>query len=97
MRMEKNRVKTDVKVRLNHNTRLRIHHSLIGDKKSSFTTYILKIDNGTYRKWIEIQVTSETKRSNTEVDHVKPISSIDVSKVEGMRETFNWISAQPLI
>ena len=28
--------------------------------------------------------------SNIEIDHVKPISLLDVSKDKGMRETFNW-------
>ena len=28
--------------------------------------------------------------SNIEIDHVKPISLIDVSKDKGMRETFSW-------
>ena len=28
--------------------------------------------------------------SNIEIDHVKPISLLDVSKDTGMRETFDW-------
>ena len=28
--------------------------------------------------------------SNIEIDHVKPISLLDVSKDKGMRETFIW-------
>ena len=34
--------------------------------------------------------------SNIHIDHVKPISSFDVSKEEELLEAFNWRNTQPL-
>ena len=34
--------------------------------------------------------------SNVGIDQVKPISSLDLSKVEGLRGTFNWKNAHAL-
>ena len=36
----------------------------------------------------------EMNWSNIEIDHVKPISSFDVTRDEGMREAFNWMNTQ---
>ena len=36
-------------------------------------------------------------RSNIEIDHVRPITSIDISDDEQLREAFNWRNTQPLL
>ena len=93
----KNRIKTDVDFRLIRNTRRRIHHALNGKSKSSSTKEILGIDIDSYKKWIEFQFTPEMIWSNIEIDHVKPICMVDVSKDGESREAFSWKNAQPLL
>ena len=42
-------------------------------------------------------MTPDTKWSNIEIDHVKPICLLDVSKDEELKEAFNWKNTQPLL
>ena len=72
--------KTDVNFRLTRNKRRRIHHALNGKSKSSSTLEILGIDVETYRKWIEFQLTSDMTGDNIEIDHMKTICMLDISK-----------------
>ena len=50
-----------------------------------------------YKKWIEFQMTPEMNWNNIQIDHVKPISSFDVSNNNELLEAFNWKNTQPLI
>ena len=93
----KNRYKTDVMFRLVKNTRRRIHHALKGRSKSISTKEILGIDIDLFKKWIEFQMTPEMNWNNIEIDPVKAICLFDVSKVEDLREAFNWKNTQPLL
>ena len=93
----KNRLKTDVNFRLTHNTRRRMHHAPNGKSKSSSTIEILGIDIETYRRWIEWQKTPEMNCKNIEIDHVRPVSSFDMSDDEQLKEAFNWRNTQPLL
>ena len=65
--------------------------------KSSSTKDILGIDVETYRKWIEWQMTPDMTWDNIEIDHVRPISSFDISDDEQLKEAFNWRNTQPLL
>ena len=91
----KNRIKTDVSFRLTHNKRRRMHHALNGKSKSSSTIEILEIDIETYRRCIKWQMTPEMNCEN--VDHVRPISSFDLSGDKQLKEAFNWRNTQPLL
>ena len=42
-------------------------------------------------------MSSNRSWSDIGINHVKPISSFDVLKDEGMREAFNWINTQLLV
>ena len=42
-------------------------------------------------------MTPELSWSNMEIDHVKAICLIDVSKDEELREAFNWKDTPPLL
>ena len=64
--------------------------------KSSSTKDILRIDVETYRKWIEWQMTPDITWDNIEIDHVRPISSFDISDDEQLKEPFNWRNTQQL-
>ena len=79
------------------NTRRRINYALKGNKKSSSSKEILGIDIELYRKWIEFQMTDDMNWNNIEIDHLKPISSFDVSKDDELKEAFNWKNTQPLL
>ena len=50
--------------------------------ESSCTKYVLGIDVETYRKWIEWQMTPDMTWDNIELDHVKFVSSFDISEDE---------------
>ena len=93
----KNKRETDVNFRLISNIRSRIYKSLRGLTKQSSSRDILGIDIDLYRKWIEWQFTPEMNWSNTELDHVKPFCSFDLSKEEELREAFCWKNTQPLL
>ena len=78
----KNRMKKDVNFRIIRNTRRRVHQALNSKSKSISTKEILGIDIESYRKWIEWQFTPEMNWQNNEIDHVKPICMLDVSKMK---------------
>ena len=42
-------------------------------------------------------MTPEMKRTNIEIDHVKPICMSDVSEDEEIKEAFSWKNTQPLL
>ena len=65
--------------------------------KESSTKKFLGIDIETYKKWIEYQMTPEMNWSNIEIDHVKAICFLNISKDEELREAFNWKKTQPLL
>ena len=58
---------------------------------------ILGIEVETYRKEIEYQMTPDMIWDNIEIDHVRPISSFDISDDEQLKEAFNWRNTQPLL
>ena len=92
-----NKYKTDINFRLTCMTRSRIRQALKRKTKSSSTIDILGIDEETYRKWIEWQMTQDMNWSKIEVDHIKPICMFDLSKDEELRKAFNWKNTQPLL
>ncbi len=94
---DRNRFETDVNYRLIKNTRRRIHHALKGETKSSSSRETLGIDIETYKRWIQFQMTPEMNWNNIHVDHVRSISSFDVSNDEELLQAFNWKNTQPLL
>ena len=92
-----NKRETDVNFRFISNRRSRIYKLLKGMTKQLSTKDILGIDIILYRKWIEWQMTPEMNWTNIELDHIKANCMFDVSKVEELREAFNWKNTQPLL
>ena len=43
---------------------------------------ILAIENNTYKTWMEYQFTPEVNWKNIDVDHLRPVSSFDISDDE---------------
>ena len=79
---------------LANNIRSRINKALKGKTKSFHTKEILGIDIENYKKWLLFQMTPEMNFNNIQIDHVKPISSFDISNDN---EAFNWRNTQPLL
>ena len=93
----KSRIKTDVNYHIIVYTRNRIYKSLKGMRKQSSSRHMLINDIDCYKRWIEFQFTPEMTWSNIEIDHVKPICMLDVTKDDEIREAFNWKNVQPLL
>ena len=68
-----------------------------GKLKSSSTLDISGVDFATYRRWIEFQMTPDMKWKNIDIDHVRHVSSFEVSEDEQVKETFDWKNTQPLL
>ena len=64
--------------------------------KQSSTVDITGIDIDAYRRWIEYQFTPKLNWNFVQIDHVRPISSFDVSNNEELKEAFNWKNTPPL-
>ena len=61
------------------------------------TKDFLGFDIDTFRRLIEYQSSPETVWSIIQSDHVRPISSFDISNTKELKEAFGWRNAQPLL
>ena len=93
----RNRHKNNANAKLARNIRSRINTALKGKSKSFHTKEILGIDIENYKKWLLFQMTPEMNFNNIHIDHVKPISSFDISNDNELLEAFNWRNTQPLL
>ena len=93
----RNRHKNNANAKLANNIRSRINKALKGHNKSFHTKEILGIDIENYKKWLLFQMTPEMNFNNIHIDHVKPISSFDISNDNELLEAFNWRNTQPLL
>ena len=83
---------------MSRNTRRRFHQVVNGKSKSSSTKEdLLGRDIGSYRKWIEYQMTPNMTWDNIEIDYVKAICLFDVSRDEQLKEAFSRKITQPLL
>ena len=57
----------------------------------------LGMDIETYKKRTEFKISPEMTWNSIDINHVKPISSYDVSNDKGLRKTCKWIDSQPLL
>ena len=80
-----------------HNKTRRIHKTLKSETKPFSTIDISGTVIQTYEIWIIFQLTPEMIQSNIEIDHVRHISSIHVSKDGESKEAFNWKNTQAII
>ena len=87
---KKKRNWTDFNFRLLNETSRSFHPALKSELKSSSAMDKLVLYNGTYKKWINFEMSPEINWSNIEFDHVKTVCTLDVSKDEELRETFKW-------
>ncbi len=100
----KNRRKTDIQFRLKENIRVRIYNSLkvYLDKKIKYKTssYLIGCNIDDYKKHIESQFDLNMNWDNYgsywEIDHIIPIDSFDLTKVENQEKCFNYTNTRPL-
>ena len=83
-----NRLKAGVNFRLIRNTRRRIHLAFNSESKSSSMIITLGIDIEIYRRWIDYQFTHEMNSKNIEFEHLRHISSFNISNHEELKELF---------
>ncbi len=95
------RSKEDINFKLANNLRVLVRSGIKrrGGKKSRKTIELLGCSIGLCRKYIEDQFETGMKWSNHgewEIDHVKPISSFDLTKKSQQLICFNYKNLQPL-
>ena len=72
--------------RIIHNLRSSIYNVLKHESKTSSTMDKIGVDVELYRLCIEFQMTPELYWTNIDIEHLKPISSFDMSKDKELRK-----------
>ena len=92
------RRRTDPMFRLITNLRTRINQALSRETKLDSTIALLGCSPRFYKKYITglFLPGMSWEAQNFEIDHIIPISSFDLTKLEGQKAAFNYDNTQPL-
>ena len=92
------RRRTDPMFRLITNLRTRINQALSRETKLDSTSALLGCSVRFYKKYISGLFLPEMswEARNFEIDHIEPISSFDLTTLEGQKAAFNYRNTQPL-
>jgi len=93
------RRKTNINFKLRSYYRTRIWEVLKGISKSKHTEELLGCTIESFKQHLEKQFKSGMSWNNYgkwHVDHIKPLSSFDLSKPEQQKTAFNYMNTQPL-
>ena len=95
----KKRRAEDESFRLAGNLRSRIYQALIKQitKKNSKTEELLGISFEEFKNYIEFLMTSEMTWNNIELDHVRPLSSFNLTDPTQLKEASHYSNIQPLL
>ena len=95
---EKKRRTEDESFRLACNLRSRLHHALLRQvaHKFSKTEELLGISYEEFKDYIEFLMTPEMNWKNIDLDHVRPLSSFDLTDPEQLKEAAHFSNIQPL-
>lgn len=98
---ERNKLKTDVQFRLRKRLRTRLHKGLSGARKEYKTQELLGCSFTYLKTWLEDRFSEGMSWDNYgkggwEIDHVKPLSSFDLTKKEAIFAACNYTNLQPL-
>lgn len=97
----RNRYNNNPVCRLIENHRKRIKDALKNNSKCSSSIDLLGCSQEFYYNWISWQlpyeITLEEFKTNYHIDHVRPLSSFDMSIPENQYTGFNWMNCQPLL
>ena len=98
---EKNQRDNNPIVRLKENIRKRISQTLKSNSKASNTIELFGCNKEFFYFWIKWQMSSDISddefKTNWHIDHVKPISSFNLSNKEEQYEAFCWTNCAPLL
>ena len=98
---DKIRRHTDPIFRLIGNNRARIRLALQSNRKATTTIELLQCNRLFFYEWIQFQLPYEISddefKKLYDVDHVRPISSFDLSIKENQFEAFVWTNCCPLL
>ena len=85
--------------RLACNLRSRLYQALIKQitKKNSKTEELLGISFKEFKNYIEFLMTLEMTWNNIELDHVRPLSSFNLTDLEQLKEASHYSNIQPLL
>ena len=96
---EKNRRKIDSNYRILVNIRTRINLALKRNSKITTTTKLLDCSLEFLKQHLESQFKPGMTWNNYgkwHIDHIRPCSSFDLSKMSEQKKCFNWKNLQPL-
>lgn len=96
----RNRKKTDPVFRVTESIRSRIWIALKGGKQDQHTEELLGCTFKYFKEYLENQFDANMSWENYgpywHIDHIKPISSFDLSSIEEMKNAFHYTNCQPL-
>ncbi len=95
----KNRMKTDVGLRLLRNIRARLSRALKNNNKSQHTMELIGCNISELKNYLENIFTTGMTWENYgkwHIDHIKPCASFDLSEPEEQKACFNFHNLQPL-
>ena len=96
---KKNRRINDISFKLACNLRSRLRNALFSQvtKKNSTTEELLGISFEEFKNYIEFFMTPEMTWKTIDLDHVRPLSSFDLTDNEQLKEAAHYTNIQPLL
>jgi hypothetical protein len=96
----KNRMKTDIQYKLKRNYRQRLSKLIKGGSKTSILTKYLGCTISEFKNYLESQFKSDMSWENYgnlwHIDHIYPLSKIDLSTEDGLHRGLHFTNHQPL-
>lgn len=98
---ERKRLKTDTALRMIKNLRRRLNFALKGQVKAKTTVSLIGCTTEFLRKYLEDRFSEGMNWDNYgirgwHIDHIKPCSLFDLSKIEEQEVCFHYTNLQPL-
>ena len=96
---QKERKATDVNFKLANNLRNRLRKALLNQitSKNDTTEALLGISYSEFTNYVEFLMSDDMNWGNIELDHVRPLSSFDLSDIEQLKEAAHYSNIQPLL
>ena len=82
-----------------HNLRCRLRNALLKQlfSKTSKTEELIGVTFEEFKYYIEFLMSSEMKWNTIHFDHVRPLSSFDLTNPEQLKEATHYTNIQPLL
>ena len=89
----------DINYTLSEKLRNRLRQALLRQltSKNDTTEALLGVNYSEFKNYIEYLMTPDMKWNNIELDHVRPLSSIDLSDIEQLKEAGHYSNIQPML